>query len=105
VTLDAAGGLWAAWYQANEGLSQIRWVKIGDPRVPGDLMGQAGGLLPGSASPFTTSRSPLVSLGDFLSITASQGVVAIAWTGLNEVTSGGGIIYVATTILDGEAGQ
>jgi hypothetical protein len=98
--VDAAGALWATWYQAVAGTSQLAWLRLSAPGAPGT--GSLGlGAVADSQSPFTTSRSPVVSLGDFVGLASSGGVTVAAWTSLRDVARGGATIQVSAT--SGEA--
>jgi hypothetical protein len=90
---DASGSLWISWYQANQGTSQVAWLK-GARAAGSSALSPTLGFVPNSRSPFTMSRSPFVSLGDFLGLGASNGVLVAAWTHINQEPLGG-VIYTS----------
>lgn len=89
--VDAAGNLWAIWYQAALGRSRVAWLKASEPLA---LDSSMVGVVSGSLSPFSMSRSPLVSLGDFVGLAASNGVTVAAWTSIYDDPLGG-VIHTA----------
>jgi hypothetical protein len=93
--VDAAGDLWTIWYQGAKGKSQVAWLKATNPAATGRVASTLG-VIGGSLSPFTMSRSPLVSLGDFVGLASSKGVTAAAWTSINDDPLGGTIYTSAT---------
>jgi len=91
--VDAAGNLWAIWYQASLGRSRVAWLKAAEPLALGSSM---IGVVSGTLSPFTMSRSPLVSLGDFVGLGSSNGVTVAAWTSIHDDPLGG-VIYTSAS--------
>ena len=87
--LDTAGNLWVIWYQSINQTSQVAWLRMNTLQLPREA--PRFGVLAGSDSPFTMSRSPLVSLGDFLGLASSNGVTVAAWTSLRHLPSGGAV--------------
>jgi hypothetical protein len=93
--VDSAGDLWTIWYQAVEGISQVGWLRARNP-TSATTATTSFGVLPDSMSPFTMSRSPLVSLGDFVGLASSGGALVAAWTSLSHTKDGGGVIHISS---------
>jgi hypothetical protein len=87
--LDTGGNLWVIWYQSMNETSQVAWLRMNTLHMPREA--PSVGVLAGSDSPFTMSRSPLVSLGDFLGLASSNGVTVATWTSLRHLPSGGAV--------------
>jgi hypothetical protein len=99
VTFDSAGDLWGIWYQETTAVSRVGWLRLRNAGAGEEAIEL--GTVQASESPFTMSRSPLVSLGDFVGLAAGGDVAVATWTSLRDLAAGGPAVHVAQAALRG----